>query len=46
LSKNGKTKLYFFAKEVKEGAVNELPLGKEVSENPVTGLPILRNKAS
>ena len=41
---NGKTKLYFFAKEVKEGAVDELPEGYEVSENGTTGLPILKKK--
>jgi len=41
---NGKTKLYFFSKEVKDGALDELPEGKEVSENSATGLPILKNK--
>ena len=41
---NGKTKLYFFGKEVKEGALDELPDGYEVSENSLTGLPILKKK--
>ena len=43
-SANGTSKLYFFSKEVKEGAIDALPKGKEVSENPATGLPILKNK--
>jgi hypothetical protein len=42
--KNGTTKLYFFAKEVKEGAVDALPEGYEVIESQKTGLPILRKK--
>ena len=42
---NGTTKLYFFAKEVKDGAVNSLPDGYEISENPNTGLPVLKKKA-
>lgn len=41
---NGKTKLYFFAKEVKDGAMPALPEGFEVSENAATGLPILKKK--
>lgn len=41
---NGKTKLYFFAKEVKDGALTALPEGYEVSENAATGLPILKKK--
>jgi hypothetical protein len=39
---NGTTKLYFFAKEVKDGACSELPAGYEISENSATGLPILK----
>ena len=39
---NGTTKLYFFAKEVKDGSVDALPEGYEVSENSLTGLPILK----
>ena len=41
---NGKTKLYFFSKEVKDGSMNDLPEGYEVSENSLTGLPILKKK--
>lgn len=43
---NGKTKLYFFSKEVKDGAMDDLPEGYEVSENSLTGLPILKKKAT
>jgi hypothetical protein len=42
---NGTTKLYFFAKEVKEGALDALPDGYDVAENSATGLPILKKKA-
>ncbi len=38
------TKLYFFAGEVKEGAVDELPDGYTVIENERTGLPFLKRK--
>lgn len=34
--------LYFFAGEVKEGALDALPSGYEVSENASTGLPLLK----
>jgi hypothetical protein len=37
--------IYFFAKEVKEGALDELPAGYEVMENKRTGLPMLKKKA-
>ena len=41
-AKGGKgTKLYFFAKEVKDGAVDALPAGYEVRETG-TGLPVLK----
>ncbi len=44
--KGGQTvTLYFFAGEVKEGAIDALPTGYEVSENASTGLPLLK-KAS
>lgn len=39
-----KVKLYFFAAEVKEGALDQLPDGYEVSENSKTGLPLLKKK--
>jgi hypothetical protein len=35
-------KLYYFGGEAKEGALDALPAGYEVSENERTGLPILR----
>ncbi len=34
--------LYFFAGEAKEGVLDALPEGYEVSENEKTGLPLLR----
>ena len=37
----GTTTLYFFAKEVKEGAVDSMPAGYEVAEM-ATGLPVLK----
>ena len=36
--------LYFFAGEAKEGAIDALPAGYEVSENEKTGLPLLKKK--
>lgn len=41
---NGTTKLYFFSKEVKDGSQDALPEGYEISENSLTGLPILKKK--
>ncbi|CAN5440138.1 hypothetical protein BH23VER1_BH23VER1_22030 [soil metagenome] len=38
------TRLYFFAGEVKDGAVDELPDDKVVVENERTGLPFLKGK--
>ena len=41
--KNGNTQtIYFFAQTIKEGAIDELPAGYVVSENPRTGLPLLK----
>jgi hypothetical protein len=34
--------LYFFAGQPKEGAIDALPAGYEVSENERTGLPLLK----
>jgi len=34
--------LYFFAGDVREGALDALPAGYEVSENAKTGLPLLK----
>ena len=39
-TKNGRM-LYFFAKEVKDGALNAVPAGYEVSEMK-NGLPVLK----
>lgn len=36
--------IYFFAKQTRSGAIDSLPEGFEVVENPRTGLPILRRK--
>jgi hypothetical protein len=36
--------LYFFAAEPKDGAIDKLPDGYEVSENSTTGLPLLKKK--
>jgi hypothetical protein len=36
--------LYFFAGEAKDGAIDKLPEGYEVSENQTTGLPLLKKK--
>ena len=39
-----KQRIFFFGGEVKEGALDALPEGYEVMENPRTGLPMLRKK--
>jgi len=39
-----KVMLYYFAGEPKDGALDEMPAGYEVSENARTGLPILKKK--
>ena len=38
----GITKLYFFAGDVRDNAIDELPAGYEVVESERTGLPILK----
>jgi hypothetical protein len=38
------TTLYFFGKEVKEGALDAVPAGREVAETK-TGLPVLKKSA-
>ncbi len=35
-------RIYFFGREVKDGAIDALPEGYIVVENPRTGLPILK----
>ncbi len=34
--------IYFFAQTVRDGAIDSLPAGYIVSENPRTGLPLLK----
>jgi N-acetylneuraminic acid mutarotase len=36
--------LYYFGGEAKDGAIDALPEGYEVSENTKTGLPLLKKK--
>jgi hypothetical protein len=37
-------RIYYFAGEAKEGALDELPEAYMVSENEKTGLPLLKKK--
>ena len=37
-----KQRIFFFAGEVKDGAIDQLPAGYAVGENSKTGLPILK----
>ncbi|MCX6978011.1 MAG: hypothetical protein NTX04_08760 [Verrucomicrobia bacterium] len=39
-----KVTLYYFGGEAKEGAIDSLPDGYELSENSKTGLPLLKKK--
>lgn len=39
-----KVTLYFFGAEPKEGAIDAIPAGYEISENERTGLPLLKKK--
>jgi hypothetical protein len=42
--KNGRTQtIYFFAKEIKDGALDTVPTGYEVSESR-NGLPVLKKQ--
>jgi hypothetical protein len=43
--KRGKTTLYYFSKDPR-GAINAIPGGYAVTENPMTGFPFLKKKAS
>ena len=43
-SRGGKRLLYFFAKDVREGALDALPEGYVVTESAQTGLPLLKRK--
>lgn len=43
--KNGITRpIFFFARDERDGAVDELPAGYEVVETKRTGMPVLRRK--
>lgn len=35
-------RIYFFARDVRDGAIDEVPEGYKVIENSRTGLPILK----
>ena len=37
-----KQTIYYFAKEAKSNALDAVPPGKQVVENPKTGLPMLK----
>lgn len=39
-----KQTIYFFAKEERDGALNEVPEGYHVVENKKTGLPMLKRQ--
>ena len=41
-SRGGKRRLFFFAKEIKDGAQDDLPQGYLVTESAKTGLPLLK----
>ena len=45
LRNNRLQRIYFFAKTIKDGALDAMPEGYEIVENQRTGLPVLR-KAS
>jgi hypothetical protein len=39
-----KQRIYYFARDVRDGALDEIPEGKEVMETKRTGMPVLKNK--
>ncbi|MEM7825072.1 MAG: hypothetical protein QXO27_03825 [Candidatus Aenigmatarchaeota archaeon] len=45
IKERGKVKLFYFSKDP-VGALNSLPRGYEIVENPKTGLPFLKRKTS
>ena len=46
LLKNGREqRIYFFGKQVKEGALDAIPDGFIIKENTQTGLPVLKRSA-
>lgn len=44
--KNGRQQtIYFFARDVRDGALDEVPAGYQVVETQRTGLPLLKKKS-
>lgn len=44
--KNGRVQtIYFFAREVRDGALSEVPAGYQVVETQRTGMPVLKKAA-
>lgn len=44
--KNGRQQtIYFFARDVRDGALNEVPAGYQVVETERTGMPVLKKAA-
>jgi hypothetical protein len=41
-SRGGKRRLYFFKKDITDGALDKLPEGYTVTESAQTGLPLLK----
>ncbi len=39
-----KQRIYFFARDVRPGAITEVPVGYKVIETAKTGMPILKKK--
>lgn len=39
-----KQRIYYFARDVRSGALDEVPTGFKVVETPRTGMPILKKK--
>ena len=47
LLKNGREqRIYFFGKQIKEGAIDALPDGFMIKENTQTGLPVLKRSVT
>jgi hypothetical protein len=44
-TKRGKSTLYYFSKDPR-GAINDVPRGFKVVENPMTGFPFVKKKAA
>lgn len=45
--KNGrKQRIYFFARDIREGALEEVPAGYQVVETKRTGMPVLKKSVA